>query len=170
MEFALPAFRPPEPADEHDARALRQIGEFDCTIWIVSDDANLSDPLPTFAYSTGLYARFLHPEIVVYGLKPDLMHSMINQLRDRVRAGHTFRHGDRIEGLIEGFPVEARTVHPGHYEEHFGWARWFYRSDDFPVLQLVWPTTRGVWPWEPHAPQIIRDRQPLLDSPWPPLQ
>lgn len=55
-------------------------------------------------------------------------------------------------------------VQKEHYHEHFGYANWFYKSEEFPVLQCVFPTVQGVFPWDPDATQDFIDYQPLLTS------
>ena len=45
---------------------------------------------PAWAYSVGLYKSFGHPEILVFGQDPDLMHFMINTIGEGVQAGKSF--------------------------------------------------------------------------------
>jgi hypothetical protein len=62
--------------------------------------------------------------------------------------------------------VQFEKVAPVHFEEYLGWDRWLYGGDDFEVIQLIYPTTDGIWPWEPSASDWFRQRQPILsDSP-----
>ncbi|RVC28185.1 DUF4262 domain-containing protein, partial [Mesorhizobium sp. M7A.F.Ca.CA.004.04.2.1] len=56
------------------------------------------------------------------------------------------------------------TVHIEHYREHFGWDLWFYDGLDFRVLQLIYPTVDGIWPWQAEASNWFRAWQPLLDT------
>lgn len=119
---------------------------------------------PEFTYSVGLYHNFEVPEIIILGLRSDLAHWILNELADRARRGERFQAGDTLEGLLDGFPVQLRTVRKEQIEPHSGWALWFYDGRPFPVLQLVWPTTSGVWPWENPASDDFRKRQPLLET------
>ncbi len=61
--------------------------------------------------------------------------------------------------------IEVRPVDKSHYPEYFGWDLWLYDLDDFEVLQLVFPTTSGIWPWEGAASVGFRNWQPLLSVP-----
>ena len=56
-----------------------------------------------------------------------------------------------------------------HYREYLGYARWFYRGDDFPALQCVWPDSGHRYPWHPDAGADFVRRQPVLsdDKSWP---
>jgi hypothetical protein len=59
--------------------------------------------------------------------------------------------------------VKLRPVRdPASYREHVGYARWFYRGDEFPLLQLVWPDKAGRFPGEPGANPALARQQPLL--------
>jgi hypothetical protein len=42
------------------------------------------------------------------------------------------------------------------------WASWLYKGQPFRVYQIIWPTTTGVFPWEPGASDWFIARQPLL--------
>jgi hypothetical protein len=42
---------------------------------------------PAFAYTTGLYKTFGHPELICFGLRHEVMHGMLNICGDRVKAG-----------------------------------------------------------------------------------
>ena len=119
---------------------------------------------PEFAYSVGLYHTFQVPEIIILGLGTELAHWILNEIADRARRGERLQIGDTLEGPLEGFPVRLRGVREEQIEPHFGWARWFYDGRQFPALQLVWPTTSGVWPWEHGATEELRHQQPLLES------
>jgi hypothetical protein len=119
---------------------------------------------PEFTYSIGLYHTFQIPEIIILGLPSDLAHSVLNEIASRARDGERFQTTDTVTGLLEGFPVVFRSVPEAHIEPHFGWARWFYDGQPFPALQLVWPTTSGIWPWEERASDDFRARQPILEN------
>jgi hypothetical protein len=58
---------------------------------------------------------------------------------------------------------------PRHYRDYFGYARWFYHGDDFPVLQCVWPDRQHRYPWHPACHESARQRQPVLwdEHSWP---
>jgi hypothetical protein len=121
------------------------------------------DEGPAFAYSIGLFKSFGHPEVIVFGLDVDLMHRMINLIGEEVRQGRRFADGDSASGILEGYDVRFLNVASRHYYEHFGYARWFYNGDDFPVLQCHWPDKKGRFPTDPGFAKALRSRQPLLD-------
>lgn len=42
---------------------------------------------PAFAYSIGLFETFKHPEVLLFGFEPDLMHCIINNVGSEIRNG-----------------------------------------------------------------------------------
>jgi hypothetical protein len=120
---------------------------------------------PAFAYSIGMFRTLGHPEVIMIGQKIPLMHWVINHVGERVREGGPFRHGDVAPGFLEGYDVCFVAVDRAHYRDYFGYARWFYQGDDFPVLQCVWPDKGGRFPWHPDAPDGWHERQPILGAP-----
>ena len=49
-----------------------------------------------------------------------------------------------------------------HYRNYFGYALWFYRSDEFNALQCIWPDRDKRWPWEEAFNPHWKPQQPLL--------
>ena len=60
--------------DERDVLRKRET-----TGWFVNEIAEDGEG-PGFAYSFGLYERYRHPEIIIFGLPPDVMHQLINDI------------------------------------------------------------------------------------------
>ncbi|MFX8523776.1 DUF4262 domain-containing protein, partial [Acinetobacter baumannii] len=84
----------------------------------------------------------------------------VNEYNRRVREGQPGRPGGRYSGCIEGFEVEVVEVDHSFYKEYFGYNIWLYQGQQFEVVQIVYPNTSGVWPWEPAADEWFRKRQP----------
>ncbi|MER9443834.1 DUF4262 domain-containing protein [Mesorhizobium sp. M0340] len=147
--------------DPDEAKTLADIEEYGCHILYVLEEGEH----PPFSYSVGIEHNFNAPELVVVGLKPELSQSVINQYCRRVCNGEIFRIGRRSSGFIGGFDCQFGSVHVEHYPEHFGWDIWFYDGLGFRVMQLIYPTTEGIWPWDTEASEWFRKRQPLLDTP-----
>jgi hypothetical protein len=145
--------------DAREAKALDDIERHGCHVVLVREDGDL----PPFAYSVGIQRTTGAPEIVVLGLAQELAHWLVNEAHRRQAAGERFAEGaEQQDFLGGGFAVRFHRVAREHYREHFGWNRWLYGGDDFEVLQLVYPSTQGVWPCDPAAPAAFRARQPLL--------
>lgn len=145
--------------DDSERKTLADIEQYGCSVMHVHDP---DDNLPPFSYSVGITKSSGVPEVVVVGLKQPLAHFIVNEYNRRVREGETFQAGHRYSGFIEGFHLLAVSVERRHYPEYFGYDLWLYQGPNFEVLQLVYPNTVGVWPWQDGADDWFRARQPLL--------
>jgi hypothetical protein len=83
-------------------------------------------------------------------------------LRRLVREGERFVAGSKSEEFLDGFSVQFCRVDKAYYEEYLGWNIWLYGGNTFETLQIVYPTTDGVWPWESAASDWFRTWQPVL--------
>lgn len=114
-----------------------------------------------FSYTTGLWLTLGFPEIIVFSLPSETAHAILWDVFREVKGGTKPPIGRRAEVFADRdgvfFPVSR-----DHYREHLGWSRWFYAGDEFPCLQLVWPDTHGVFPWQPSAEERFRNSQPDL--------
>jgi hypothetical protein len=146
--------------DPGEKQALEDIEAYGCHVIHVLED----EEGPPFAYSVGVQKTSGAPEVIVIGLKQPIAHFVVNEYNSRVRNGEQFVAGHRYDGFLEGFRVQFEVVGREHFAEYMGWDRWLYDGDDFEVLQLIYPTTAGVWPWEPQASDWFRQRQPILNE------
>ena len=145
-------------SDAGDEKALADIEQYGCHVIHVHEEGDL----PPFSYSVGIQQSSGAPEVVVIGLKEPISHYAVNEYNRRVRSGERFYPGQFYSGFLEGFDVQFVVVDRAHYEEYFGWNRWLYDGNEFDVLQMVYPSTDGVWPWGAAASSWFRTRQPLL--------
>ena len=145
---------------EFERKTLANIEEFGCSVLHIAAE----DDLPPFTYSVGITKSSNAPELVVIGLKQPIAHFIINEYNRRVRSGEQFIDSERYSGFIEGFEILAKKVDPSFYDEYFGYDLWLYKGPNFEVLQFIYPTTAGVWPWEPSASEWFRSNQPILST------
>ena len=141
-----------------DAQVHADIATFGWHVVQVPED----DEGPGFAFTIGLYKRFQHPELIVFGLALDTMHLMLNGAGEAVCAGRTYAGGQSYDDLLEDYACTFRPVPPKHYEAFLGYALWYYNGDDFPALQLIWPDREHRYPWAAPAGAWIREAQPVL--------
>src|SRR5262249_23936133 len=135
----------PTPEDDRDRKVLADIARVGWTVIAVQADGEGSG----FAFSIGLLHTLGHPEILIMGLRPQIAQQLINNIGDAIREGQRFEAGKHYEGIAAGFPLAFVEMDRRYYREYLGYAGWFYRGPDFPVLQCVWPDKQGVFPWEP---------------------
>ena len=135
------------------------IAKYGCSVMHVFD---AEGELPPFAYSIGIQQETGAPEVVVIGLKRPMAHSVINEYNQRVREGERFEVGKYYGGFLGGFDICIGAVPLSAYDDYFGQDIDFYGGRDFQVLQVIYPTTQGVWPWTDGAPESFLQWQPVL--------
>jgi len=133
--------------DKSEEKALSDIEEYGCHILHVMEEGEY----PRFSYSIGIEKHTGQPEIIVTGLKQELAHWMINEYNNRVKAGEVFKSDKYYQGFLEEFDVTFKEVETNHYPEYFGWGKWLYKGNGFKVLQLIYPSASGLWPWDSEA-------------------
>lgn len=118
--------------------------------------------LPTFfSYTTGMLDHG-HPELVVFGLDPKVANQLVAAMYENyILEGHIFEDGEEIEDLAN-FPLRFRSAPSNHPDYPLGIGRYVYQRDDFPVLQIVLPDAKGLWPWEDNCDRSMAISQQLL--------
>ena len=91
-----------------------------------------------------------------------MAHFIVNEYNRRVRSGERLEVGHFYSEFIEGFEVFVEEVPLSEYDDYFGQAIDFYGGRAFKVLQVIYPTTKGIWPWAEDAPKSFQEWQPIL--------
>ena len=142
--------------DDNERSVLERREEHDWFVNVIAED----ELGPGFAYSFGLYERFKHPEVIIFGLPADTMQTLINEVGENILLrGVQYGAGDSANDLLEGYTCTFREVNPLRYAETITWATWFYGSQGFPALQLFWPDKQGRFPWDVEFSESLRHRQ-----------
>lgn len=147
--------------DQYESNILRHIEEFGCSITSVFDP---EERHPRFSYSIGISRSCGAPELIVVGLKPELGKWIVNEYYSRASKGEVFAPGVLYLGFLEGFAVKFVPVAREHREEYMRSTCWLHDGSDFEALQLIWPGTNGVWPYDPGASDWMRANQPILSG------
>lgn len=116
------------------------------------------DAGPPFAYTVGLFGLG-HPELLIFGLPPDLAASLLNEIGERIRGGESLVPGQILTLPWSHHQVAVEEV-PNPGEIVFG-ANAFYRRPaqaSVPVLQLTYDDGAGVFPWDEGYP--VPEMQP----------
>jgi hypothetical protein len=129
---------------------------------------------PGWAFSVGLWHSYRAPEVSLFGLLLPDMQQRVNRAGRLIRDNKPFGFDIEIDGILDAQPVVAKRVHPGWYPTLFGFAVGFYRGAVPPFVQLVWPDSHGLFPWQPGCGLRCKTVQPQLwlppelhpDSPW----
>jgi hypothetical protein len=144
--------------NEAEKKIIKNIDEYGCHVTTVFDP-NGDDP--TFCYSTGIMKTYGSPEIIVVGLSVDLGHSIVNNYAGRLKAGAKFGVGNFYPDFLGGFDVTFGEVSQSNKEKYMLSSCWF-NGNEFDALQLIYPTTKGVWPWAKEATESFHAVQPSL--------
>lgn len=144
--------------DKSESKLLDDIERFGWGVMHIREDPCV----PGWAFTVGVFDTLGQAEIIVTGLKEDLAHSVLNDVAGRLRNGARISDSSRESGVLADVEVEFRTLDRKWVTQAMGWAKWFYGSDQFPVMQCVYPDLDGRFPWDNGFNESWRSRQPLL--------
>jgi uncharacterized protein DUF4262 len=149
-----------------DAGFLEIIDKYGWHVMSVTPRVDSDDAPEWFSYSTGLFMRLQHPEIILCGLDADVSQRIINSIGNEVKAGREFDlDTDCADIFADDVNCRFRVVHKSQYGEYVGWSQWFYEGDDYPLWQCFWPDKAGKYPWDAACNRSVAELQPLLYTP-----
>jgi len=119
---------------------------------------------PGFSYTTGFWLKFAAPEVILFSMWREIAHDTLWQVYHELEAGRRFSTGEPTDAIFENSPAVFLPVSPQQYRAHLGWSRWFYGSDDFSCVQLVYADRSGCFPWSTGASDQSRAAQPDLTA------
>jgi hypothetical protein len=128
---------------------LRRIGETIARSGVHLEFVPQPTPLETCWYTIGLTDHD-HPELILFGLPPDLSRPVLHAVADDVVAGRrTCVAGRQADDVLDGHQVLFVAV--TEPDRHLPVAARFYAGTDSAVaaLQIVWPDRYHRWPWQP---------------------
>lgn len=143
----------------NDERVAADVREHGCHVVSVFDP---EERLPTFSYSIGIKQSAGAPDAIVIGVQPKLGHWLVNEYCRRVRAGAVFLRGTKYEGFLVGFSVFVEPARQALHQEYTLGCKRFYKAAEYSVVQIIYPTTKGAWPWQKTASEWFRSNQPML--------
>ena len=117
---------------------------------------------PGFSSTVGFWHSFEQPEVIVFGMPPEVARDLLDVIADEASEGKTFLAGSQHEGLLQHYAVRFLEVPVSLHGEYFGAASWAYEGGEFRAVQLVWPDKQGRWPWSEGVREVFRECQPLL--------
>lgn len=149
--------------DTHEKKALEDIRAHGIH-WLDVFDRDREHDGRGFCYSVGLWHTHNHPEVIIFGLNSRLGGQVLNGINDDIGKGKSFQAGLSSMDVLDGFRCYFEIFPKEHYRDHLGWARWFYDGDDFPAVQMLWPTKSGIYPWETQASEEFKSMQPVFST------
>ena len=110
-----------------------------------------------FIYSIGLEETHNHPEIIIFGLKRETMHSILSDLEKDIRGGVVYETNTRTSGVINSqFDVIFKEVKQEFHSEYLGVAKRYYQKT-FRAWVMFWPDKNNVLPMEEHCEVDIQN-------------
>lgn len=149
----------PQPRDDADRKVLADIASHGWHVIKVQQP----DELPGWAFSMGLYHSYGHPEVVLFGLPLERMHTIINVVGELVASGARLHGGAVSDEVLDGYRCAFLDVNGRWYRPFLGYALWLYRGDEFPVTQCFWPDRDDHLPGDPRCSGAISSLQPRLE-------
>lgn len=150
----------PDPYLQHFADLIQKHGH---AIQYVAPTKNDPPGTPSFGYTVGLTNDDL-PEILVYGIPPEIAQPLLNHLARDARERGGLPLNQDLDDYLQGFPVRLQPIPARNIQaEHFGVGLAFFPHLN--AVQLVWPDQDGVWPWSPQARERFKRAQPLICEP-----
>ncbi len=141
-----------------EIEVLADIDEDGVHIVHVAEDENG----PARSYTIGMPYSFDHPEVIVFGLPPEVAEELLDAVADEAADGAKFAADGQHDGLLHGYPVKFFDVPTSCYPRYLETARWAHEGDSFACLQLVWPDKQGRWPWHEGVREGFAAAQPVL--------
>src|SRR6266481_118144 len=133
--------------------------------WMVTDIKD-EPGKPGWSYTTGLFEHYQHPEVIIFGLKPESRHSLLNWIGENAKKRTPFTAEQEHDWVLDNYKCWSKPVEKKWYYDLVGSSRWYYEDgdelDNFPCVQAIWPDKDGHYPWEP---EYGYSDQPLLYEP-----
>lgn len=143
----------------NDERTISDIEKYGLSVILIE----VTDYLPSFAYSIGLWQKYNHPEVICFGLSVQTLHGIINDVAELIKKGNIIETGRPYDDFFENGNAEFLKVDSRNIADYFGTALDFYGVDDIPALQLIWTDRNDKFPWDEGFEEEFIYRQPLLD-------
>ncbi len=141
---------------------IENIEKYGCHIIHIKDKIDAVEDEPEFSYSIGLYERFKQPEIIIIGLRQEIRHSIINDVCFKYQQNKPLIINAFNADILEGFDCFVVEMDKEYYDEYLGQAIQYYQDKSFPAAQIIYPTIKGIFPWDKEFPKDVKE--PILNA------
>lgn len=146
-----------DPGEANFVSQVREHGWFGTHV-------SAEDGKPGFSYTSGFWLSVGAPEVVIFSVKSNVAHDIFWEMYRDLKTGMAFPVRRQITGIFGNYKAVLFPIATQHFPTHLGWSRWFYGTDEFPCVQLVWPDKAGVFPWESSFDGRFAGDQPDLSE------
>jgi hypothetical protein len=144
--------------DEPERIVLSNIQEFGWhAVNVIEDDGH-----PPWSFTIGLYETYGFPELIIIGRSRAISHEILKTIADDVELNSPPDLTALDGHLLLGMKCHFLEVNTRYYSDYVGFALWFYRKRKFPMYQILWPNSDGLYPWDMNASRAFKEWQPLL--------
>lgn len=121
------------------------------------------DYLPGYAYTIGLHQKFNHPEIICFGLSTNSLGDLLNNACASISNNSPLNTDIFYGEFIKNYPIQFLSVDKSYHSDYMAIGNIFYRTDNYPSLQMVWPDKQSLFRWEQGFNPNLKFKQPLPD-------
>jgi hypothetical protein len=146
--------------DKSEQKVIDDIASYGWHCVNIMEDGDL----PPYSFTIGLFHSYGHPELVIFGLRAEIAHQILVIAADAARDGRSIDLSQPTDELFKNYTCCFVQVPVTEYQDHVGYCRWYYQSDNFPLYQIVWPSRTGLFPWHPDATAEFRAIQPVISG------
>src|SRR3984957_11439959 len=118
--------------------------------------------LPPWTFTIGLYETWQHPELIIMGLAREVAHRVLDIIARRIEENRPIDLNTTTDALLTEYSCCFVEVPKQNYFINVEFARWYYKGNNFPLYQIVWPSKEGHFPWNPNPTETFRRWQPVL--------
>jgi Domain of unknown function (DUF4262) len=144
--------------DLGEKKVLADISEYGWHVTNIIED----NGCPPWSFTIGLFETWNHPEFIVIGRSRATSYEMLKTLADDIELNRPPDLTDPDGQLLLGMKCRFIEVLPRYYSDYVGFANWFYRKRQFPLYQIIWPNSEGIYPWASNASRTFKEWQPVL--------
>lgn len=122
-----------------------------------------TDYLPSIAHTIGLWQKYQHPEIIIFGQPTPIMQYCLNETCNIIKTGESISLTKEYDNFFENGAVRFLLIDNSNFTDYMPYAFEYYKQQSCPVLQLIWTDKKQKFPWEEGFESEYLLQQPLLD-------
>ncbi len=133
---------------------IENIEKFGWQYQYVFDD---NEEKENFGYSIGFEESFDHPEVMIFGLARETMHTILNDIAIDIKEGREFKPNVRTSNVLSGeYEVFFKPLKESMHPEYAGIAMDHYNKP-IRIYIMFWPDKNNILPIEPNCELTVQN-------------
>ena len=129
-------------------KAESDIEQYGWTFMFV--DADQVSGMESFSYSIGFEKTYAHPEVIIFGLPAETSHKIVSAIASAIKDNETMPLHVPVENIIgNDLKVIFKPLDHALYPDYLSVAIEAYGTKDFRSQIMLWPDTKGSYPFDP---------------------